>query len=225
MTTATEVWRIPIAGMTCDHCVRTVSQALSAVPGVESARVDLPGARAEVTVDPSRADLESLRTAVEAAGYSVPGANGRKNGPGAAQSAPTTQLVTIGSIPRQAPLTEPSPERPTTEASGGSEEWDLSIGGMHCASCVAQVEAALGSATGVQEARVNLATQRATVSVDPGRADFDQLISSVTKAGYTARRQTLSFGAQAAEQLRRERGKRWLTGGSGFKSGSLASSR
>ena len=81
----------------------------------------------------------------------------------------------------------------------------MSIGGMHCASCVGRVEAALGSATGVQEARVNLATQRATVSVDPGRADIDQLISSVTKAGYTARRQTLSFGAQAAEQLRRER--------------------
>src|SRR5271166_1961536 len=118
MMTATEVWKIPIAGMTCDHCVRTVSQALSAVPGVESARVDLPGARAEVTVDPSRADLETLRTGVEAAGYSVPSANGRKNGPGAAQSAPTTQLVTIESIPRRSAGPASSPERPTTTASG-----------------------------------------------------------------------------------------------------------
>jgi len=84
MTTATEVWKIPIAGMSCDHCVRTVSQALSSVPGVESAKVDLPGARAEVTVEPSRADLETLRTAVEAAGYSVPSANGRTNDPAAA---------------------------------------------------------------------------------------------------------------------------------------------
>ena len=39
----------------------------------------------------------------------------------------------------------------------------------------------------------------------PDRTALDQLVSSVARAGYTARRQTLSFGAQAAEQLRRER--------------------
>ena len=205
MMTATEVWEIPIAGMTCDHCVRTVSQALSSVPGVESTKVDLPGARAEVTVDPSRADLETLRTAVEAAGYSVPSANGRTNDPAAAPAEPMNQLVTIGSIPRPAPGPEPSRHKPATAAAGDREEWDLSIGGMHCASCVARVEDALGGVSGVHEARVNLATERATVTVDPSRTDLDQLVSSVARAGYTARRQTLSFGAQAAEQLRRER--------------------
>ena len=41
------------------------------------------------------------------------------------------------------------------------EEWNLSIGGMHCASCVARVEEALAAVPGVQEARVNLATERA----------------------------------------------------------------
>ena len=161
MTTATEVWEIPIAGMTCDHCVRTVSQALSSVPGVESAKVDLPGARAEVTVDPSRADLKTLRTAVEAAGYSVPSANGRTNEPAAAPAEPMNQLVTIGSIPRPAPGPEPSRHKPATAAAGDREEWDLSIGGMHCASCVARVEDALGGVSGVHEARVNLATERA----------------------------------------------------------------
>ncbi|MGA7498139.1 MAG: heavy metal translocating P-type ATPase [Isosphaeraceae bacterium] len=205
MTTTTEVWEIPIAGMTCDHCVRTVSQALSSVPGVESAKVDLPGARAEVSVDSSRADLETLRTAVEAAGYSVPIANGRTIDPAAAPAEPMNQLVTIGSIPRPAPGPEPSRHEPATAAAGGREEWDLSIGGMHCASCVARVEDALGGVSGVHEARVNLATERATVTVDPSRTDLDQLVSAVARAGYTARWQTLSFGAQAAEQLRRER--------------------
>src|SRR5271157_1272990 len=205
MTTATEVWEIPIAGMTCDHCVRTVSHALSSVPGVESARVDLPGARAEVTVDPSRVDLETLRTAVEAAGYSVPTANGRTNGPAAAPAASPAQLVTIGSIPRRAPGPDQSRQQPAPAGAGDREQWELAISGMHCASCVARVEDALGGVSGVHEARVNLATERAAVTVDPSRTDLDQLVSSVARAGYTARRQTLSFGAQAAEQLRRER--------------------
>jgi Cu+-exporting ATPase len=203
MTTATEVWQILIDGMTCDHCVRTVSQSLKSVPGVESATVDLASARAEVTVDPSRTDREALRRAIEAAGYTIPDTNGRTNGP--APSSASVSLVTIGSAPSQGP--GPSPSRPAVPpaSAGPAEEWDLAIGGMHCASCVGRVEHALGAVSGVREARVNLATERATVIVDPARADLDQLVSSVAKAGYTARRQALAFGAGAAEQIRRER--------------------
>ncbi len=79
MATATELLQVPIAGMTCEHCVRTVSQALSALPGVESARVDLATARAEVEVDPSRTDRGALRKAIESAGYRVPGGGRRGN--------------------------------------------------------------------------------------------------------------------------------------------------
>ena len=32
---------LPIEGMTCDHCVRTVTDALAKVPGVRSAKVSL----------------------------------------------------------------------------------------------------------------------------------------------------------------------------------------
>ena len=185
MSTVTEVWNIPIHGMTCDHCVRKVSEALGRVPGVVSVSVDLAGARAEVTVDPSRADLETLRAAVEAAGYSVPEherANEWARGRG---SAPVTQPLTIGSTFHPEQGLDSSQQEPLAKAAAnGREEWELSIGGMHFASCVARVEEPLDGVSGVQEARVNLATQRASVTVDPGRADLDQLISSVAKAGY-----------------------------------------
>ena len=195
MATSTEVWRIPIAGMTCDHCARSVTQALSSVPGVEFASVDLPGAKAEVTVDPSRADLNALHTAVESAGYSVPVANGKSNGPAASPVPLPSQLATIGTISRPAPTAELTQSKPTSSASKNLEQWELSINGMHCASCVARVETALGGVSGVREARVNLATERASVTVDPDRANLDQLIASVALAGYTARQQTLSFGS------------------------------
>ena len=60
----------------------------------------------------------------------------------------------------------------------------LNIGGMTCASCVIHVEGALRGVTGVTEAAVNLATEKATVdyvSGAAGRADFTE---AVQKAGY-----------------------------------------
>ncbi len=57
-----------IEGMTCDHCRGRVEKALLAVPGTESATVDL--ARKEATVSGS-AEGSALRAAVEKAGFKV----------------------------------------------------------------------------------------------------------------------------------------------------------
>ncbi|MBX6312973.1 MAG: heavy-metal-associated domain-containing protein, partial [Isosphaeraceae bacterium] len=72
MASATETVQLPIAGMTCDHCVGTVRRALEGVPGVQAAEVDLQAGRAEVTLDSNRVDRAALKSAVEAAGYQVP---------------------------------------------------------------------------------------------------------------------------------------------------------
>jgi Cu+-exporting ATPase len=60
----------------------------------------------------------------------------------------------------------------------------LDIGGMTCASCVRRVEKALSRVDGVQSAQVNLATEKASVAVDPS-VTFDVLSAAVGKAGYT----------------------------------------
>jgi copper chaperone len=58
-----------ISGMTCNHCVRSVGQALREVPGVTSAHVDLPD-RASVEHGPGVSE-DALVAAVRAAGYDV----------------------------------------------------------------------------------------------------------------------------------------------------------
>jgi len=63
---------------------------------------------------------------------------------------------------------------------------DLAITGMTCASCVANVESALRGVNGVKSADVNLATERATVQLDPTRADLPALVRAVERAGYGA---------------------------------------
>lgn len=62
---------LKIHGMSCAHCEKAVTEALQAVEGVESVKVDLTGGTATVVVDPARATDEALKAAVEEAGYEV----------------------------------------------------------------------------------------------------------------------------------------------------------
>lgn len=63
---------VPVAGMDCAECTEHVQRALSGVPGVVSAEVLLATERAVIELDPSRVQLDDIRQAVAAAGYSVP---------------------------------------------------------------------------------------------------------------------------------------------------------
>ena len=67
-----------------------------------------------------------------------------------------------------------------------SEQRELKIGGMTCASCVARVEKALAQTPGVTASSVNLATERANVTGLAGVMRAADLIAAVQRAGYTA---------------------------------------
>ncbi|MGH2408076.1 MAG: heavy metal translocating P-type ATPase [Candidatus Limnocylindrales bacterium] len=60
----------------------------------------------------------------------------------------------------------------------------LPIEGMSCASCVNRIERFLKKTDGVVDASVNLATERATVHVDPALAGRQELTRAVEAAGY-----------------------------------------
>ncbi len=59
-----------VGRMTCDDCVRTVTDALESVPGVQAAEVSLERRSAWVAVDPS-IEPERLTSAVRASGYNA----------------------------------------------------------------------------------------------------------------------------------------------------------
>lgn len=61
---------------------------------------------------------------------------------------------------------------------------ELSVEGMTCASCVGRVERALKAISGVTNAVVNLATERATIH---GTANTADLIAAIADAGYEAK--------------------------------------
>lgn len=57
-----------VTGMTCGHCVASVTEEVSEVPGVEHVDVVLETGRLTVT---GSADEDAVRAAVEEAGYQL----------------------------------------------------------------------------------------------------------------------------------------------------------
>ena len=68
MSTAT----FTVVGMTCGHCVNSVTEEVSSVEGITGVDVDLSTGALTVTSD-APVDEDAVRTAVEEAGYEVAG--------------------------------------------------------------------------------------------------------------------------------------------------------
>jgi Cu+-exporting ATPase len=134
---ATQQIDLPITGMTCVNCARTVERTLSKTAGVSEANVNFATERAHITFDPTQIKLPEMIERIERAGYGV----------------------------AQATI-------------------DLPITGMTCASCVRNVERAVGRANGVLSVNVNLATEKAHVTYLPGSARRADLVKAVENAGY-----------------------------------------
>ena len=68
MSTATETYTV--TGMTCGHCVSSVTEEVGAIPGVTEVEIDLPTGAVTVT---SQAPLEreTVAAAVTEAGYAL----------------------------------------------------------------------------------------------------------------------------------------------------------
>jgi Cu+-exporting ATPase len=93
----------------------------------------------------------------------------------------------------------------------------LPIDGMTCASCVNRIERFLVKTPGVETASVNLATERATVRLDPAVAGRDEAVAAVRAAGYDVRDAGSAQESQpdrlvelvSADDVERDRAQRW----------------
>ncbi|MBA2453766.1 MAG: heavy metal translocating P-type ATPase [Chloroflexia bacterium] len=151
---------LPISGMTCASCVRRVEKSIAKVGGVSDASVNLATEKARVSFDPNVVRLNDIKAAVEKAGYGVremPPETTESNGSNGHASTPVAALPGEATLP---------------------------IEGMTCASCVRRVERSLTRVEGVNEANVNLATEKASVVFDPAVTNVDALRAAVEKAGY-----------------------------------------
>ena len=156
-----------VTGMTCDNCVRHVTEAAKSVRGVSDARWtcgEIGGGRGRLR--PQAGRRGDRRGRVRGEGTRLTGAQGTM----------TTETKT----------------QERTPASKKQQTITLDISGMTCASCVRRVERALSKVQGVESANVNFASETALVTADAsvpdGAADSGGREGGVRREAAVARR-------------------------------------
>jgi len=62
---------LSVPDVSCEHCVKTIDEALSGLPGVEAIRTDIPTKTVHLRYDPSQLTLPKVEAALDEAGYTV----------------------------------------------------------------------------------------------------------------------------------------------------------
>lgn len=66
---ATTVLTVP--DISCEHCVRTVTNALTPVEGIKQVSVDIPSKQVSVEYDEARVDVDTMREVLAEEDYPV----------------------------------------------------------------------------------------------------------------------------------------------------------
>jgi copper chaperone len=64
-----ETTTLTVAGMSCGGCVKSVTNVLTALPGVSRAEVTLQPGEAKVEFDPAQVGRDAMKKAIDDAGF------------------------------------------------------------------------------------------------------------------------------------------------------------
>jgi copper chaperone CopZ len=62
---------LTVSDISCEHCERTVTEALQPVEGVRSVRVDIPAQKVRVEYDEGTVSVERMKEVLQAEDYPV----------------------------------------------------------------------------------------------------------------------------------------------------------
>lgn len=157
---------IPVFGMTCNHCVKTVTDLLNEMPGVISAQVSLAESLARVIYDGNTVTPEAMKKAIVEEGYDVT----EEQSTARAQTAEIKPSSSEQSVPNDTP----------------SEKIVFDIEGMSCVNCSKSIEKALTGVPGIRTVSVNFSIEKGTVEFDKKLIDKEKIFHLVKDAGYKA---------------------------------------
>ncbi|MCL4428736.1 MAG: heavy metal translocating P-type ATPase [Deltaproteobacteria bacterium] len=188
--------KIPVYGMTCEHCVKTVTKAVSSVNGVKSVNVSLNDKYADVTYDEKTTGANDIKKAVEDAGYSTEDTEGDSN------KTDNGRKIKTAAAP-QNPAVRPAGKiknAADTKKKQAVENIRFEIEGMHCANCARTIEKGVGKLKGIDKVTVNFAGESGFVSFDPSVTSKEAIFKAVTESGYAPADET-ETGEEAEKSL------------------------
>ncbi|XP_063506961.1 copper-transporting ATPase 2 isoform X4 [Pongo pygmaeus] len=160
------VVKLRVEGMTCQSCVSSIEGKVRKLQGVVRVKVSLSNQEAVITYQPYLIQPEDLRDHVNDMGFEAAIKN---------KVAP----LSLGPIDIER-LQSTNPKRPLSSANQNFNNSEtlghqgshvvtlqLRIDGMHCKSCVLNIEENIGQLLGVQSIQVSLENKTAQVQYDP----------------------------------------------------------
>ncbi|KAI5640079.1 heavy-metal-associated domain-containing protein [Phthorimaea operculella] len=137
--------RVPIHGMTCQSCVRSIESGVREIPGLRHAKVELEEKAGYFRYEPRVCSAEQIKERIEDMGFDVP--------------PDSSEDETRNLLPKEIPT------ELLIDMSGPDSEREilLSVEGMTCQSCVNTIEGALRELDGVILCSVSLADKQAKV--------------------------------------------------------------
>uniref|UniRef100_A0A673SQH1 P-type Cu(+) transporter n=1 Tax=Suricata suricatta TaxID=37032 RepID=A0A673SQH1_SURSU len=162
------VVKLRVEGMTCQSCVSSIEGRLGKLQGVVRVRVSLGTQEAVITYQPYLIQPQDLRDHVNDMGFEAV----IKNRVVPVSLGP----IDIGRLQRtnpKTPLTSGNQNLNNSETLGHQgghvATLQLRVDGMHCKSCVLNIEENIGQLPGVQSIHVSLESRIAHVQFDPAR--------------------------------------------------------
>ncbi|MDP2688651.1 MAG: copper ion binding protein, partial [Deltaproteobacteria bacterium] len=80
----------------------------------------------------------------------------------------------------------PEHSKGAKKPSKGLKTATLPITGMSCASCAAKIEKGLSGLSGIEEASVNFAAEKVSISYDPAKVHINDFVKAIRELGYGA---------------------------------------
>ena len=68
---ASESVSFSVEGMSCQHCVNSIKKSVGAIDGIMNIGVDLKSKKVNVTYNPEKVDVDTIKETIEEQGYDV----------------------------------------------------------------------------------------------------------------------------------------------------------
>ncbi|MHB8282860.1 MAG: heavy metal translocating P-type ATPase, partial [bacterium] len=180
--------KINVYGMTCEHCVKTVTKAISAINGVRSANVSLKDKYADVVYDENIVNINDIVNAIDEAGYSTISQEinleqniKEQNVNSDMKKEPAKDLQTELNLNLISDLNVNKNTESTSE-----EDLRFKIQGMHCANCARTVEKSINKLHGIDKVSINFAGESGFVTYNPSAVSKENIFKAVKDGGYKA---------------------------------------
>lgn len=215
---------LQIKGMHCQSCETLVKEELSAIDGITDVMVNSKTGKASLNLTNGHVTDNAIINAIKNAGYEGLILNPQATSNTSVFSLPPEinfdakitkdengELHISGKLNLAKQIEKESFNEIPSEVSTGqpNDRTNLLISGMHCTSCAGLIEKQLRKVQGVTEARVNFASEKASIVYDSSISKIEDLVGAVEKAGYSAQLETEELSKNQSARQEEEIKSQW----------------